>query len=229
MKVTNLLGDASKLALKSDSVNLIVTHPPYIGIDSERYGGESSSQINFSQNEKKMLKLLLKCVNEMYRVLKPGGSLVIANNSANGFDAKFMTEVIAKTRFNFKSYFPQIDDVESSVIVWQHYYKGNSPVMDFLNIKKHGSHYIGAPSNNIADPVDQALAQEGFHVLDVMNREVPEKFIKMFTFENDIVLDPFGGSGLVAVTAAKLGRIGITNDISEVQQMAVTRRVELSK
>jgi tRNA G10 N-methylase Trm11 len=80
MKVSNLLGDASSLKLDSNSIDLIITHPPYFGIDVERYGGDAESQINFSKNEKKVLKLFKKVFLEAERVLRPGGNLVLANN-----------------------------------------------------------------------------------------------------------------------------------------------------
>ena len=227
MKVTNLLGDACNLPLKTGSVDLIVTHPPYLGTDVERYGGDPSLQINHSQNEKKMLKLLLHATHEMYRVLSANGTLVIANNEADGFDSKFMVQTLAKTGFNFAGYFVQ--DSTNRITVWQHYYKGDRPFMDYMGHRKHGELVFKCPFNNVDDKVDEKLDKEGFHVLDVMNRDVPTKFINMFTMQDDVVLDPFGGSGLVAVTAAKLGRIGITNDISETQHKAAARRIELSE
>ncbi len=202
-----------------------------------RYGGEPSKQINFSQNEKKVLKLLNKAALEMERVLKPGGSLFIANFNINGFDAKFLANLLSSTDLVFQGYYvqnsPEPNDKSSNpksrVTIWQHLTKGPKPVVDFINQKNLDRPIIDCPFNNIDDAVDLQLEAEGFHVLDVMNRAIPERFINIFTFPGDVVLDPFGGSGLVAVTAAKLGRVGITNDVSEVQQMAVARRMELSQ
>lgn len=45
--------------------------------------------------------------------------------------------------------------------------------------------------------------------------ELPEWFIKLFTEEGDIVLDPFMGSGTTVVVANKMGRIGIGIEILE--------------
>jgi len=45
--------------------------------------------------------------------------------------------------------------------------------------------------------------------------ELPEWFIRLFTTERDIVLDPFVGSGTAAIAAAKLGRNYIGIDIVE--------------
>jgi len=45
--------------------------------------------------------------------------------------------------------------------------------------------------------------------------ELPEWFIKLFTKENDIVLDPFMGSGTTVKVANKMGRIGLGIEIVE--------------
>ena len=236
MRAINLLGDATKLSVANNSVSLIVTHPPYLGTDTIRYGGDPSKQINFSQNEKKILKLLNKAVLEMERVLKPSGSLFIANFNINGFDAKFLTQTLSSTGLTFQGYYVQNSpepndnsgDPKRRITVWQHLTKGPKPFVDFINYKRLDSPIIDCLFNNIDDEADQKLEAEGFHVLDVMNRAIPDRFIKTHTFPGDYVLDPFGGSGLVAVTAAQLGRVGITNDISTKQFEAAQRRIELS-
>lgn len=45
--------------------------------------------------------------------------------------------------------------------------------------------------------------------------ELPEWFIKLFTKEGDIILDPFIGSGTSAIAAARLGRKYLGIDILE--------------
>lgn len=219
-------GDATKLELPDNSVDLIITHPPYIGTDVERYGGDPAKQINSSQNEKKYLKLLLKATKEMDRVLKDSGHLVIANFSRNGFDAKFLTQTIKKTNFKFVDYFVQAS--EGRLTIWQHYQKSNMAYVNRDKLREIGQTW-NLPFNNMDSEIDLQLEKEGFHVLDVMNRGIPENIINIYSVKDQVVLDPFGGSAMVAVTAVGLGRIGISNDISDQQTRAAERRADLSQ
>lgn len=51
--------------------------------------------------------------------------------------------------------------------------------------------------------------------------ELPEWFIKLFTKEGDVVLDPFMGSGTTTIVAQKMGRVGIGIEIvSEYYKLA---------
>ncbi len=237
-KLSLVLGDAKKLPLPSNSVDLIVTHPPYIGTDVERYGGDRSLQINLSNNEKKMLKLYLRAVQEMFRVLKPSGSLIMANASKDGFDTKLVADILRDGQLHLAGTFVQYAPPRAhfrgervnteGLTFWNHFAKSPEIYYDHMEVKRHSNPVWELPFNNVADTIDQKLESEGHHVLDVMNKELVSRFIKMYSKKDHVVLDPFGGSALVAVTAVELGRYGISNDISESQQLAAARRAELT-
>lgn len=55
--------------------------------------------------------------------------------------------------------------------------------------------------------------------------ELPEKLIQLYTFENDLVLDPFMGSGSALVAAARLGRRYVGYDTDEQYVEIASRRV----
>jgi DNA modification methylase len=76
--VTVLRGDARNLPLPDESVDLIVTSPPYFGLRSYTDGGEHyAEQIGSEATPKEYVAALLDCTREWVRVLKPTGSLFV--------------------------------------------------------------------------------------------------------------------------------------------------------
>jgi site-specific DNA-methyltransferase (adenine-specific) len=58
--------------------------------------------------------------------------------------------------------------------------------------------------------------------------ELPEQLIRLYTFENDLVLDPFMGSGSALVAAARLGRRYVGYDLDNSYVEIARRRVDES-
>src|SRR3954447_26852058 len=56
--------------------------------------------------------------------------------------------------------------------------------------------------------------------------ELPEQLIRLYTFKNDLVLDPFMGSGSALVAAARLGRRYVGYDLDDSYVAIARRRVE---
>ena len=56
--------------------------------------------------------------------------------------------------------------------------------------------------------------------------ELPEQLIRLYTFENDLVLDPFMGSGSALLAAARLGRRYVGYDVDAGYVETARRRVE---
>lgn len=71
-----LRGDARHLPLADESVDLIVTSPPYFGLRSYSDGGQHyDEQIGAEATPQEFLDALIECTAEMMRVLKPSGSI----------------------------------------------------------------------------------------------------------------------------------------------------------
>lgn len=56
--------------------------------------------------------------------------------------------------------------------------------------------------------------------------QLPERLIHLYTFRNDVVLDPFMGSGSTLVAAARTGRRGIGYDIESTYVQVARERVQ---
>ena len=59
--------------------------------------------------------------------------------------------------------------------------------------------------------------------------ELPNRLIQLYSFTNDIILDPFMGSGTTAVSALKAGRKYVGYDISQDYIDLANRRIEPHK
>lgn len=76
MTVSLIRGDAGHLALADESVDLIVTSPPYWALRSYTDGGEHyGGQIGAEPTPAAYIDSLIDCTREWVRVLKPSGSL----------------------------------------------------------------------------------------------------------------------------------------------------------
>jgi len=71
-------GDARALQLPDESVDLIVTSPPYFALRSYTDGGEHyAGQIGSEATPQEFIAALVECTREWMRVLKPSGSMFV--------------------------------------------------------------------------------------------------------------------------------------------------------
>lgn len=74
--VTIMRGDALRLDLPDNFVDLVVTSPPYFGLRSYQDGGEHyDGQIGAEATPAEFVDALIAATREMVRVLKPSGSI----------------------------------------------------------------------------------------------------------------------------------------------------------
>ena len=71
-------GDARSLPLADDSVDLVVTSPPYLNLRAYQDGGQSyEGQIGSEESREAFIDALLEVTAECMRVTKPSGSIFV--------------------------------------------------------------------------------------------------------------------------------------------------------
>lgn len=197
--------------LQSNSVDLIITDPPYpINRDNgtgRLFNGHDQEKEWFKNSYDNWDNFILECLKEMKRVLKVGGHFYFFVNETNLFTMK----PILDKYFIFKSLliWHKGSKAGESYGMGYHYRKSCEYIFLYSKgkskrfITNHGTllHY---PRNNynIDHPTPKPV-------------DMCRLFIEKSSDKDFIVLDPFIGSGTVAIACKQLDRKFIGFDIDK--------------
>jgi len=222
-----ILGDAQNMKeLPDNSVHLMVTSPPY-NVTKEY-------DQNLSLDE--YLTLLKKSFAETYRVLVNGGRACI--NVANLGRKPYipLSDLISKMMkdigYNMRGeiIWNKAGSASPSM-AWGSYKSASNPILrdvhEYILIFSKGDYRRNA--NNKENTIAKEQFMEWTKSIWTMKaesarrighpapfpEELPFRLIQLYTFKDDIVLDPFIGSGTTALVALKNNRKYVGYDISE--------------
>ena len=251
--------------IEDDSIDLIVTSPPYADQRKNTYGGIKSEEY---------VEWFLPRANELLRVLKPTGTFIlnIKEKVVKGERSTYVIELILALRkqgwlwteefiWHKKNSYPgkwpnRFRDSWERVLQFNknrkfHMYQEEVrvPMGDWAKSRlkrlsetdkvRDDSRVGSGFAKNISNWVDRKLAYPTnvLHLATECNNkkhsaafpeELPRWFIKLFTKENDMVLDPFMGSGTTLDVAEKLNRNSVGIDIlDEYCQMVKARHEQI--
>ncbi len=247
-----LLGDCriQLASLASDSVDLIITSPPYADQRKDTYGGVPPDQY---------VQWFLPISQELLRVLKPTGTFIlnIKEKVVDGERSTYVMELILEMRkqgwlwteefiWHKKNCYPgkwpnRFRDAWERLLQFNktrkfHMYQDAVmvPMGDWAESrlrklsatdKTRDPSRVGSGfGKNISNWLDRELAYPTnvLHLAtECANRNhsaafpeaLPEWFIRLFTKEDDTVLDPFMGSGTTVLVARRMKRKAIGIDI----------------
>jgi len=252
--------DARKMhELSDNSVQLIITSPPYFNIKDYSKDGrqevvrgdKQAGQIGDIPEYEKYIAEMLKVWKECERVLKPNGKLVVNtplmpmlkrsldthyNRHIFNIDSDIQHSIAHKTglflldiyiwnrtnptkKLMFGSYpYPPNFYAQNTTEFISVYVKDGKPERPSKEIKEASKLTQKEWTEftkqiwNIPIPNKSDLAF-GDHTA-IMPEEIVERSVRLFSFVDDIVLDPFAGSGTTLRVAKRLNRKYVGYEIS---------------
>ncbi len=232
-----ILGDSREMIqLPDSSVHLMVTSPPY--------NARKTYDDDLTLDE--YLDLLRAVFRETYRVLVPGGRACInvANLGRKPYIplSSFVNQIMLEEDFLMRGEIiwdkgssagastawgswlspsnPTIRDVHEYILIFskgrfRREGLGRSGTIvrdDFLELTKSVWRFPTDSARRIGHPAPFPV-------------ELPRRLIELYTYEDDVVLDPFLGSGSTAIAALSAGRHFVGYEISQDYVELATKRI----
>jgi site-specific DNA-methyltransferase (cytosine-N4-specific) len=261
--------------VKSGSVDLIITSPPYFNIKDYSKDGKQEKQhserknydVGGQDNYKDYINELVKVWKECHRILKPNGKLCI------NVPLMPMLKKDMNTHYN-RHIFDLQSDIQNSIINKTKFYLMDLYIWNRTNPSKKlmfGSYpyprnfyaqntiefiTIYVKDGKSTDKIDKMIKEKskltqeewveftkqiwnipvpnrgdlafGKHSA-IMPEEIVKRLIRLYSFENDVVLDPFAGSGTTLKVAKELNRNYIGYELYENYSDVINAKLESVK
>lgn len=223
------------------SVHLMVTSPPY----------NATKEYDEDLTLKEYLQLLRKVFTETYRVLVYGGRACvnIANLGRKPYIplSDYISQMMIEIGYLMRGEIIWYKGAGAGVsMAWGSWQSAANPVLrdthEYILVFSKGSFSRPKPESK-ADTITREQFMEWTKSVWLMNPEsakkvghpapfpveLPYRLIQLYTFTEDMVLDPFMGSGSTAVAALKAGRKYIGYEIDSAYIKLAEERVAAYK
>ena len=218
--------------IPNNSLHLMITSPPYNV--SKEYDND------LSLNE--YLNLLKNCFTETYRVLVDGGRacINIANIGRKPYIplSDYVSKIMIEIGFNMRGEIIWNKSAGAGIsTAWGSFQSASNPILrdvhEYILIFSKGNYKRERDDKEEKELRKDNITKEEFiewtKSVWTMNtesakrighpapfpEELPNRLIKLFSFTNDIVIDPFMGSGTTAIAAIKNNRNFVGYEINE--------------
>lgn len=222
-----ILGSSENMReIPNNSVHLMITSPPY----------NVSKEYDEDLSLKEYLQLLKNVFEETYRVLVNGGRACInvANLGRKPYIplSDYISKMMIEIGFNMRGEILWNKAASASPsTAWGSWQSAANPILrdvheyilvfskgDYKREKGKKENTIGRDefmewTKSIWTMKAESAKRIGHPA--PFPEELPYRLIQLYSFKDDIVLDPFMGSGTTAVSAMKSGRKFVGYDVSE--------------
>lgn len=261
--------------IPDETVNLIVTSPPYFnikdyskdGYQQEKHSNRSAKDVGNTLKYESYLADLLKVWKECHRVLKPNGKLCINVPLMPMLKSKYTThynrhifdiqsgiqnEIIKNTAlFLLDIYIWNRSNPSKSLMFGSYpkptnFYAQNT--IEFISIYVKDGHPLNDRSNHIKEssvltkdewtnftkqvwdiPIpNKKDAAYGVHPA-IMPEEIAYRCIRLYSYVNDLVLDPFTGSGTTLKVAKENSRNYVGYELYDSYKSMIEYKLNLGK
>jgi len=203
--------------LGEDSIDVSLTSPPYNYGVSKRYPNGRYNGQDDSMDIDKYRELIFNTIDELLRITKHYVFFNIQRGNGNG---TVVFEIFGKYANKIKDVFvwaktnpPNGGFVKGLVASGHEYIFCFS---NYDNNKRSFERYNFTPEDYVKNVIIEPVNSDGIEGHNAVFPDwLPIYFIKNFTFEGDIVFDPFSGSGKTGITAIKMGRKFIGTEINK--------------
>jgi site-specific DNA-methyltransferase (adenine-specific) len=225
--------------LPDNSVALMVTSPPY------HVGKDYDADTTFAE----FLDLLRRVLRETLRVLEPGGRMVV--NVANLGRRPYVPLAAFVTQMSLElGFFPRGEVVwvkaagAAGNCAWGSWMSASNPTLRDVHeyclcFSKGRMDRVRRGESTIERSEFMEATLSVWHLSPESAKRVghpapfpvalPRRFIELYTFEGDVVLDPFLGSGSTAVAAVDADRYFVGYELDRSYARLARRRVRQAK